>query len=258
LGELDELQNLLLAYRLLHFRDKIPDTKLNIQNREKQLFKPVLRIFQNAETLNDLLPVISRYVSQKRESNTNTFHAFLYRTITELIKEQERIEIESSLIWNYITEILHREFNPNKKLSYESSEFGTISQKGMTETLLQVFGAKYSPNKREKRKLIFDLAKLERVGKLYDLALEVQVGKPGAHEADGVDIGLDRHLAYPSTDIEIGKSSPTNQNFYDKVELNTNKEITKEQPINAVFPVDPPQAPHPPRGELLSPLECSC
>ena len=161
------------------------------------------------------------------------------------------------MIWNHITDILQGEFNPNKKLSYESSEFGTISQKGISETLLQVFGAKHSPNKREKRKLIFDLAKLERVGKLYDLALEVQVGDPGAHNADGADIGLDRHLTHPSTDIEIRKNNPTNQNYYDKVELNSNKDITKEKPINAFSLVDSPQAPHPPHGELLSPLDCS-
>jgi hypothetical protein len=45
--ELDDTHNLLLAYRLLHFHDVIPNIKLNIRNREKQLFKPILRIFQN-------------------------------------------------------------------------------------------------------------------------------------------------------------------------------------------------------------------
>jgi hypothetical protein len=36
LDELLETRNLLLVYRLLHFNDKIPDVRLNIENREKQ------------------------------------------------------------------------------------------------------------------------------------------------------------------------------------------------------------------------------
>ena len=64
--ELNETRNLLLAFRLLHFHDRLPDIKLNIKGREKQLFKPVLRIFQNTQVLNKLLPVISNYVVRKR------------------------------------------------------------------------------------------------------------------------------------------------------------------------------------------------
>ena len=73
LDELNEMRNLLLVCRLLHFNEKIPDIKLNIKGREKQLFKPVLRIFQNTHALKELLPVISNYVVQKREANYTYF-----------------------------------------------------------------------------------------------------------------------------------------------------------------------------------------
>ena len=106
LNELTETRNLLLVYRLLHYKDKIPDVKLNIENREKQLFKPLIRVFQNTETLKELLPIISKYVRQKRESNANSLHAFLYRTIRDLISAQNTTELESGLIWNTITESL--------------------------------------------------------------------------------------------------------------------------------------------------------
>lgn len=61
LNELNETRNLLLVYRLLHYNNKIPNIQLNIQNREKQIFKPVLRVFQNTDTLKELLAVISEY-----------------------------------------------------------------------------------------------------------------------------------------------------------------------------------------------------
>jgi hypothetical protein len=67
LKELLETRKKLLVYRLLHFHDKIPDIKLNIEYREKQLFKPIARIFQNSqEVLKEVFPIISNYVSQKR------------------------------------------------------------------------------------------------------------------------------------------------------------------------------------------------
>ena len=100
LDELLELRNILLTYRLLHFQDKIPNIKLNIENREKQLFRPVIRIFQNTKILDELLRVVSKYVGEKRERKTNTLHAILYRTVTELIKEQNTYEFESSLVWD--------------------------------------------------------------------------------------------------------------------------------------------------------------
>jgi hypothetical protein len=165
LDELLDTRNTLLVYRLLHFKDKIPDIKLNIQNREKQLFKPVLRVFQRTETtLNELLPVISNYISQRRENNADTLHAFLYRIIKELVQRQDDYELESGLIWNTIKKTLPGSEIQNRPLSYDSSEFGIISQKEIVQTLSDVFGAERSRDKTS-RKLVFDPSKLDRLGK---------------------------------------------------------------------------------------------
>ena len=175
LDELLDTRNALLVYRLLHFKDKIPNIKLNIQNREKQLFKPVLRVFQKTETpLSELLPVISNYISQRRQSNANTLHAFLYRTINELVKEQNSYELESGLIWNTIKNTLQGNDIQNKPQSYDSTEFGMISQKEIVQTLTEVFGAERSRDKTS-RKLVFDPSKLDRLGKIYDLDVEVKL-----------------------------------------------------------------------------------
>jgi hypothetical protein len=213
LNELNETRNLLLVFRLLHFKEKIPNIHLNIQNREKQLFKPVLRLFQNTETLDKLLPVISKYVSQRRESNADTLHAFLYRILMEVIRSQNTLELESSLIWNTLTDILPGEFSPNKKLSYDSSDFGTISRKEITQILKEIFGAKPAKRHGNSSILIFDKNKLERTGKLYDLSLEVKVvttSNNGEDGYDGVDVGLDKHLIGSKSSEENTKSSIEN------------------------------------------------
>ena len=175
---------MLLVYRLLYFKDKIPDVKLNIENREKQLFKPLIRVFQNTETLDELLPIISKYVRQKRENNANSLHAFLNRTIKDLINAQNTELLESGLIWSTITETLQGDTIPNKPQSYQSVEFGYLSQKEIIQILKDIFGAKKSKRHGEGRKLVFDKVKLEKLGKIYDLEIDIEVEKKEKHKEE--------------------------------------------------------------------------
>jgi hypothetical protein len=248
LDELNETRNLLLVYRLLHFKDKIPNIQLNIQNREKQLFKPILRVFQNSDTLKDLLPVISKYVSQRREANANTLHAFIYSTTIEIIKSQNSFELESIVIWNTLTDVLPGEFNPNKRLSYDSSDFGIISRKEITQILKDVFGAKPSKRHGESSRLIFDKAKLERIGKLYDLSIEVKVvttNNNGEDGYDGVDVGLDKHFVEHRNNQEKAESSTdTNKNYEDNSQNNRKIRLRNENESIGLT-LNPTQPPHP-------------
>jgi hypothetical protein len=249
LDELLEIRNTLLVYRLLHFKDKIPDIKLNIQGREKQLFKPILRVFQHTQIQNELLPVISKYISQRRENNANTLNAFLYDHVKGLIKVQNTYELESNLIWNTIKSILQGKDIPSKPQSYDTVEFGTISQKGITETLVQVFGAK--PTKRHSgRTLIFDQNKLQRLSRIYNISIDVKVGLPPsagvADVADVAHVGLDKHLQEQYEDKEIATSEHENTNISNKT-IENNEKITSQGEVKDSQPyADVPQASHVP------------
>jgi hypothetical protein len=252
--ELNDMHNLLLTVRLLHFHRIISDVKLNIKRREKQLFKPLIRIFQNARTLDELLPVISRYVTRRREANSNTQHAFLYRAVADMIKSRKTSRLESSFIWNYIKETLPGADIAGKPLSYETSEFGTITQREVIQTLEHVFDAK-ARKSHGKRMLEFDVSKLQRLGKVYDLATEIKVvwdgddsfeQNRGADWTDWTDVGLDRHLTAGTQDEE----SERNDGSYSKIlktEYQNNEENTSFINPNQVgSPGHPPHAPHPP------------
>ncbi|MGB7954970.1 MAG: hypothetical protein WCF23_13405 [Candidatus Nitrosopolaris sp.] len=191
---------------------KIPDIKVNLSAREKQLFKPVIRVFQNTNTIDGLLPVISRYVGKRRESNSNTLHAFLYKLVTDLIKAQGTAELESGLIWNTLLDILPGDSIPNRKLSYDSSEFGILSQKGITETLTQVFGAKSSQNRRDKRRVIFNIETLKRLSRIYDVSVEVKVGTSVTDVTDVTNVGLDRYAAKAEYTEEITEQDKKEEN----------------------------------------------
>ena len=231
LDELNEMRNTLLIVRLIIFNIKIPDIKLNIKGREKQLFKPVLRVFQKTAVLNDLLPVVSRYVAQKREANYSTLYAFLYRAIKDLISDRQTSQLESGFIWEYIRSNLQGADVPGKALSYDTSEFGVLSQKEITQTLDHIFGAKVKKS-HGKKMLNFDISKLKRLGKIYDLSTEVRVIEGEQTAGDDVDVGDDVGMAR-----YIAAST-------DEYEKDRKIAISEREGIPTNGPIESPNGPH--------------
>ena len=208
LTELLETRKNLLIYKLLHFHDKIPDIQLNIENREKQLFKPIVRIFQNStEVLDELLPVISNYVSQKRESNADSLHSRIYQLIKRMIKDENSAQLESVKIWDSVINELSGEVI--KAQTIQTSDFGPISQKQIIQILKDVFKAKPPRRHGNVRSLVFDPIILDKLSRVYDLDVDVKVkrktslensnnenGTHGTHGTlSGDGIGLDKHIS---------------------------------------------------------------
>ena len=174
LNELLETRKNLLIYKLLHFHDKISDIQLNIDNREKQLFKPIVRIFQNSkEVLDELLPVISNYVSQKRESNADSLHSHIYQLIQRMIKDENSIQLESAKIWDNVINDLNGEVI--KAQTIQTADFGLISQKKIIQILKDVFKAKPPKRHGNARSWVFDPKILDKLSRVYDLDVNVKV-----------------------------------------------------------------------------------
>jgi len=229
LSELNDIRNIILIFRLAHFHEKIPDIRLNIHNRENQLFKPVLRVFQGKETLNEFLPIISKYVSQKRESNANTLHAFLYHLIIDLVKIQGSWELESNVIWSEIKRVLEGNDLPNRPQSYDSVDYGIISQKEITEILMDVFGGVKPKSHKHARSLIFNQDKLEKLGRNYDLEVDIQVIEAGGtHRTHGTLVGLDKHILEGPINEESVEIEGYSENNYNKNSGNS-EEIAREE-----------------------------
>jgi len=193
LDELLEFRNILLIYKLLHFHEPIPDIKdLNIKNREKQLFKPLIRLFQKEECLGEILKVISEYISKKRAASVDSLQAYLYKTIKKMMATKNTMEFESSVIWQVIKDDLRGVEVKGKPMSYDTDDFGILSQKKIISILKDVFGAEPPRHTDNKKKLIFNKSKFDRLDSVYNLELEIKVGRGASGQKDS--IGLDRHM----------------------------------------------------------------
>ena len=228
LDELLEFRNTLLIYKLLHFHEPIPDIKdLNIKNREKQLFKPLIRLFQNEECLSEILKVVSEYISKKRAASVNSLHAYLYRTMKEMMVSQNTMEFESSVIWQRIKDDLPGSEVKGKPMSYDTEDFGTLSQKKVIGILKDVFGAEPPRHTGTTKKLIFNKNKFDRLDSVYNLELEIKVGR-GLGEKNNV--GLDKHIPPPppAAITAIHDSSTSIADFDER--RSVGRDTTSEQP----------------------------
>jgi hypothetical protein len=132
-NELLDIRKLLLIYRLLHHNDPIPDIVLNIKNRDKQLCKPLIRLFQGTNAINDILASLSKLLMEKKET-LDTLEARLYHIINDFINKNngslldidDKVILESTRIWNIVKEELEGEEIPGKPRSYDTSEYGVV------------------------------------------------------------------------------------------------------------------------------------
>ena len=72
LEELNDIHKLLLIFRLVNQSKPIPDIKLNIKNRDKQLCKPLLRLFQDSKCIDEIKATLSKLLAEKRQRKIDT------------------------------------------------------------------------------------------------------------------------------------------------------------------------------------------
>ena len=140
-NELNDLRKLLLMYRLLHHEHSFPDVKLSIKNRDKQLTKPLIRLFQNTTVIDEIIKSLSKYLAEKKEKKVNSLDARLFTIVVELVSRIGS-SIPNEQLWEEILKQIPGTPIPNKPQSYDSEEFGIISKTKISSICEDKCGAK--------------------------------------------------------------------------------------------------------------------
>ncbi len=61
---------------MIHYDDDIPDVQLSISNRDKQLCKPLIRLFNNTLASDEIIDSLSRFLAEKNNKKLNSLDAF--------------------------------------------------------------------------------------------------------------------------------------------------------------------------------------
>jgi hypothetical protein len=189
--ELQKTRKLLLAYRMLHYEDTIPDVKLSIINREAELTKPLIRLFKNSpQVLAELLPALSKLLNAKRKVRSNSLEAKLYVAIMNLIPYDSYVIDNQSLI-NEVMRITNGEDIVGQQAFY-STDLGKVTHRRIIRTLIDKFKAERThkdSGSDKKRALEFKEENLRKKGREYNVPerIEILLYEPSQEEIDKLD-----------------------------------------------------------------------
>jgi hypothetical protein len=170
--EIEDLRKLLLVYRILHYDDQIPDIELSIKNRDKQLCKPLIRLFNNTKAQKEIIVSLSKFLAEKNNKKLDSFDAYLYSVVSDLVKEEKTI-VPNEVLWSTIRSLPGSDV-PNKPLSYNTEDFGIISMARVTKTCEDKFGS-IKGHDGQKRSLIFNKNTIQKLKTNYSPTEEIKV-----------------------------------------------------------------------------------
>jgi hypothetical protein len=171
--ELEDLRRLLLIYRILNYDKPIPDLDLSIKNRDKQLCKPLVRLFQNSKTIDEILDSLTKFISEKRSKKLDSFDSFLYSLVVDLAKQANGYQVSNEDIWTIICDLPGNPI-PNRPQSYQTNEFGILSKTIVTKICDDKFGAKKVHDGKQ-RLLKFDTEVLKRLADNYSPPNQIEI-----------------------------------------------------------------------------------
>jgi hypothetical protein len=214
IDEIEAVRNLMLLYRITHYFEPIPNVNTNLKKRERQLFISLIRIFHEHENVfADVKSAIEKFISERRQRQSDTFEACLYHIVKTLIDEKKSLEIESSSIWDRVKE-LPGHLDQEKPLSYFSRDYGKLSQRDITKKLIETFGAEKSKSHGKSNKLIFNLKAFRRRGAIHEQRADVKIrildGKSNGIDGDdgddskyGMDVFVEDNHSASTSDPEV-------------------------------------------------------
>lgn len=235
--QLIDFRKLMLCYRLLHYRDSLPEIKINLINRDEELTFPSIQLFHGTRAFEEIKQALEFFVKQRRERKSNTIEAALYPILDDFISKDNRIvdsqsnglgvvivpksiAIPFSELWNKIASGgIEGRYDSNKPNEYETVAYGKLYNNTLSSLIADKFGAVL--NKKSKGSvLIFDKEKFARFRDVYqgrDSSKEINIiVKPNieqsAHEGiregyDGND-GFEDPMAKKSKIIKNDSANP--------------------------------------------------
>jgi hypothetical protein len=176
--ELTNFRKLMLCYRLINYRNALPNIETGLKNRYNELCKPLLQFFYGTNASNEITQTLQLFINQRKDRIKNSIEVIVYPIIEHAVSEFGNI-ISAREIWELITGSLEgyfdtdREGNKTKPTLFHSEDHGDLYMKTMTSMICDKFGAKLMHGNRG-NVLVFDREYLVKIGKAYDQSEGIQ------------------------------------------------------------------------------------
>jgi hypothetical protein len=174
-------RKLMLIYRLIHFKDTIPDIDINVQRRNKELCKPCIQLFYGTLTQERIERTFQIFLDIKNSKRARSLEAILIPVIIELV-EREGEEISSKRIWEFIQDNIQGELYSSNE--YHIADY-VLYRSTVTKLLEDKFGAEPPKHTKKGNVVVFNLDKLRKIQKSYDVDVDIKTTLKNAPKEDG-------------------------------------------------------------------------
>lgn len=198
--ELVDVRRCLLIYRLLHCNDPIANVRLDIKNRDKQLCKPLIRLFKNTKALEEIKQSLLKLLQEKKDRKLNTVHAVVYKVLMDIVEEAKKeqtsldkdaVILEFRQIWDAFVKKVEGTTSPKHPRSIDTTDYGLVSEQEVGSILRSRFGGEDARTEKVKR-LKFSRMKLERLSRNYSSIDKITVDE-GSEEETSTNNKHDQH-----------------------------------------------------------------
>jgi hypothetical protein len=124
--ELMEFRKLMLCYRLLHYRNPIPDIDTGLKNRDKELGGPLLCLFHDAKVLRDIKYALQKFLTERKAKKEKTMESALAPLIVKLVTENNTLKLHAAQIWDTLPNAIPGRLNPRNPNEYQTNEYGIL------------------------------------------------------------------------------------------------------------------------------------
>lgn len=206
--ELLDFRKRMLCYRLVHYRDGLPQIITNLKNRDNELCKPMLQLFYGTDAFNEIKTALGFFVMQRRERRSNSIEAALYPILKQFIypnktasfvsdtKEEVSaltnvIAIRFSDIWgNIIGGAIAGRYDDKKPKQYETFDYAILYQNTLSKLIADKFGAKLD-RKSHGSILIFNREKFDYFEEVYSKKSNDNEGANGDEDYVKIEVKLE-------------------------------------------------------------------
>ena len=193
LNEIEDFRKLLLIYRLIHFKDTIPDLDIGVEGRDKELVKPLVQLFYGSNSLNLLIESLQKFLDLKNGKKESSIDYALLPIISSLIKKNgPRILFRT--FWNSLKENIPGKEDEKKPNEYHTEDYGTLFRSTITGFLTDTLGVK-TEHKRDGNILIFNpevIENLLQTDKSKIIVKEIGIAIQSVDYKDGKEYMNDR------------------------------------------------------------------
>jgi hypothetical protein len=133
------LKQLMLVYRLMHFRDPIIDLDVGVQGRDKELVKPLLQLFYRGDAQNEIKDALQLLLDEKNARKQYSLESALIGIVNNLMA-QNGTELYAGAIWKHILQQVPSTYDDRRPSQYETVEYGVLYNT-VTNLLVDKFGA---------------------------------------------------------------------------------------------------------------------